>query len=55
LIEEIDASDQSIMLSNGNILYKGNSQGGMTDEIMKMQIQKTIEEHLRKELKLKLN
>ncbi len=52
LIEEIDASDQSIMLSNGNMLYKGDSQGGMTDEIMKMQIQKTIEEHLRKELKL---
>ena len=52
LIEEIDASNDCISISNGNILFKGDSQGGMTDEIMKMQIQKTIEEHLKKELKL---
>lgn len=52
LIEGIDFSDESIQLSNGNILYKGDSQGGMTDEIMKFQIRKTIEEHLKKELKL---
>ena len=52
LIEEIDASNQCISISNGNILYKGNSQGGMTDEVMKFQIRKTIEEHLKKELKL---
>jgi len=52
LIEEIDASNDCISISNGNILYKGDSQGGMTDEIMKFQIRKTIEEHLKKELKL---
>ena len=52
LIEEIDASNECISISNGNILYKGDSQGGMTDEIMKFQIRKTIEEHLKKELKL---
>jgi type III restriction enzyme len=52
LIEEIDASNDCITISNGNILYKGESQGGMTDEIMKFQIRKTIEEHLKKELKL---
>jgi len=52
LIEEIDASNGCISISNGNILYKGDSQGGMTDEIMKFQIRKTIEEHLKKELKL---
>jgi type III restriction enzyme len=51
-IEEIDASNQCISISNGNILYKGDSQGGMTDEIMKFQIRKTIEEHLKKELRL---
>ena len=52
LIEEIDASNDCISISNGNILYKGDSQGGMTDEIMKFQIRKTIEEHLKKEQKL---
>ncbi len=52
LIEEIDASNDCISISNGNILYKGDSQGGMTDEIMRFQIRKTIEEHLKKELKL---
>ncbi len=53
IIEEIDASNQCISLSNGNILYKGDSQGGLTDEIMKFQIRKTVEEHLKKELRLK--
>jgi type III restriction enzyme len=51
-IEEIDASNGSITLSNGNILYKGTTQGALTDEIMKFQIQKTVEEHLKKEIKL---
>ena len=49
MIEEIDASNQCISLSNGSILYVGDSQGGMTDEIMKFQIRKTIEEHRDKE------
>jgi len=52
IIEEIDAINQCISISNGNILYKGNSQGGLTDEIMKFQIRKTIEEHLKKEKRL---
>lgn len=52
LIEEIDVSNQCITLSNGSILYVGDSQGGMTDEIMKFQIRKTIEEHLKKEKRL---
>jgi type III restriction enzyme len=52
IIEEIDASNNCISLSNGNILYKGESQGGLTDEVMKFQIRKTVEEHLKKELRL---
>jgi type III restriction enzyme len=52
IIEEIDAVNNCISLSNGNILYKGDSQGGLTDEIMKFQIRKTVEEHLKKELRL---
>lgn len=52
IIQGIDAGNQCITLSNGHIIYKGNSQGGRNDEVMKFQIRKTIEEHLNKELKL---
>lgn len=52
IIEEIDAVNQCISISNGNLLYKGGSQGGLTDEVMKFQIRKTIEEHLKKEKRL---
>ncbi len=52
IIEEIDASNNCILFSNGKILYKGDTQGGLTDEVMKFQIRKTVEEHLKKELRL---
>lgn len=49
IINDIDASSNTIEFSNGIILEAGQSQGGFTDEIMKFQIKKTIEEHLKKE------
>lgn len=52
IVEEIDVQNASIMLSNGSVLYKGTTQGALTDEVMKFQMRKTIEEHLKKELKL---
>ncbi len=52
IVEEIDAENQSISFSNGLILYKGDTHGGLTEEIMKFQIRKTIEEHLKKEVRL---
>lgn len=52
VIDFIDASDNSITFSNGHLLYVGDSQGGLTDEVMKFQIRKTIEEHLKKEKRL---
>ena len=52
IIEEIDAINQCIAISNGSLLYKGDSQGGLTEEVMKFQIRKTIEEHLKKEKRL---
>tara|TARA_R110000751_G_scaffold125869_3_gene227620 strand:+ start:12224 stop:14875 length:2652 start_codon:yes stop_codon:yes gene_type:complete len=52
LVEEIDAANGCISLSNGSILYKGDSQGGLTDEVMKFQIRKTVEEHLKKQKRL---
>lgn len=52
IVEEIDAANQCISLSNGNLLYQGDRQGGLGDEVMKFQIRKTIEEHLKKEMRL---
>ncbi|UZJ64020.1 hypothetical protein OKW96_16635 [Sphingobacterium sp. KU25419] len=42
IIEEIDAVNQCISISNGNLLYKGDSQGDLTDEMMKFQIRKRL-------------
>lgn len=52
IVEEIDAANDNITLSNGVILNRGMEQGALTDEVMKSQMRKTIEEHLKKELKL---
>lgn len=49
IINDIDLSNGSLEFSNGIILEKGKTQGGYTDEIMKYQLKKTIEEHLKKE------
>jgi len=51
VIEEIDVINQTITLSNGTILTKGSAQGGLANEIMRFQIERTVEEHLKKELK----
>ena len=48
-IYEIDFGNQQIELTNGIILKVGESQGGMNDEVMRFMIQKTVEEHLKKE------
>lgn len=52
LIESIDADSQCISISNGNTIYKGASLDGLTDDIIKFQLKKTIEEHLKKEKQL---
>ncbi len=53
IIDEIDVANECISLTNGTVLYVGDTQGGMTDEIMRFQIQKTVEEHFKKEHKYK--
>lgn len=49
IIDEVDAGSQAITLTNGIVLLTGETQGGMNDEVMKFMIQKTVEEHLKKE------
>lgn len=49
IVNEIDASNKTLEFSNGIILQEGQSQGGYKDDIMKFQMRKAIEEHLKKE------
>jgi len=49
IIEETDAANGTISLTNGITLSVGESQGGMNDEVMKFMIRKSVEEHLKKE------
>lgn len=48
-IYEIDFGNEQIELTNGIVLKKGETQGGMNDEVMRFMISKTVEEHLKKE------
>ncbi|MCK9412054.1 MAG: DEAD/DEAH box helicase family protein [Prolixibacteraceae bacterium] len=48
-IYEIDFGNDQIELSNGIVLKKGETQGGMNDEVMRFMLSKTVEEHLKKE------
>ncbi|MEM5871931.1 MAG: DEAD/DEAH box helicase family protein [Candidatus Aenigmatarchaeota archaeon] len=52
IIEEIDVTNQTITFSSGTILTSGTTKGGLTEELMRLQIERTIEEHFKKELKL---
>jgi type III restriction enzyme len=55
LISSINYSDGFIELSDGTILRTGETQGALQEQIMKVQIQKAVEEHFIKESKLKGN
>ncbi len=48
-IYEIDFGNEQIELTNGVVLRKGETQGGMNDEVLRFMIGKTVEEHLKKE------
>jgi len=50
-VSEIDA--QSIGFSNGIVLSVGQKQGGLTDEIMRYEIESTVKNHFEKELGLR--
>jgi type III restriction enzyme len=53
VINEINAEEGYIEFSNGTRLNTGSTQGGYRDDVMKVQMRKTLEEHFRKEARLK--
>ncbi|MDR1452344.1 MAG: DEAD/DEAH box helicase family protein, partial [Candidatus Margulisbacteria bacterium] len=48
-----ELSVNTITFANGLVLNEGQSQGGLNEEIVKFQIERTIEHHLQKEKKYK--
>ncbi|HMO62986.1 MAG TPA: DEAD/DEAH box helicase family protein [Ferruginibacter sp.] len=48
-VTEIDLSNQVVSLSNGQMLTVGEIQGGLNNEVLRYMMQKTVEEHLKKE------
>ncbi len=55
LVTEINYGEEFIELSNGSIIRVGETHGALQDQIMKIQVQKAVEEHFIKETKLKEN
>ena len=49
VVDEIDATSNRIAFANGIAFKQGETQSALTDEIMRMQIRRTIAEHLTKE------
>ncbi|BAP62909.1 restriction endonuclease [Methanococcus maripaludis] len=49
IVSGIDARSNQVKFSNGLIIKKGQNVGGDKEQIMKMQIRHTIEEHFRKQ------
>ena len=48
IINAIDITDESIDLSNGERIYQGQPTGALTDDIMKMQMRRMVDEHFKK-------
>jgi len=55
LVSTINYGEGLVELSNGAILKLGETHGALQDQIMKIQIQKAVEEHFIKESKLKIS
>jgi len=52
IVNEIDAERGWVAFSGGRTLRVGESAGGLSDEMMKVQIQETVAEHFNREKKL---
>ena len=53
ILNSINAEWGEIEFANGLLLTTGSTQGGLTDEVMKFQMERTIQKHLEKERRYK--
>jgi len=52
VIESIDHAEQAVEFSNGKVVYVGQKDESLREEIMKRQIELTVEDHFEKQKKL---
>lgn len=52
VVESIDFGEQAVEFANGTVLYVGQHDEGLHEDIMKRQIELTIEDHFEKQRKL---
>lgn len=53
IVDEINAADGYVSFTNGLLLYVGQTHGGRSDEVMRVQIRETVREHFEKELRIR--
>jgi type III restriction enzyme len=53
IINQIDTVNQFIEFSNGQVIYRGQAVGGLTDQILRKMIDSTVENHIKKEKELR--
>ncbi len=53
ILNAINAEQGSLEFSGGLVLHEGAAQGGLTDDVLKFQIERTVENHFDKLAKLK--
>ena len=53
VVEELDAGRGCVSFTNGIRLFAGESHGDHADEVMRVQVQETVKEHLDKELEVR--
>jgi type III restriction enzyme len=53
ILNSINAAEGTITFSNGIVVKEGETQGGLKDEVMKFQIERTVKWHFEKREKLK--
>lgn len=53
IVDEINAADGFVSFTNGLVLQVGQTHGGRSDEVMRVQIRETVKEHFDKELRIK--
>lgn len=53
ILNSINAEQRTLEFSGGLILHEGEAQGGLNDDILKFQIERTVENHFEKLAKLK--
>ena len=53
IVDEINAADGYVSFTNGLVLTTGQTHGGRSDDVMRVQVRETVREHFEKELRIR--